>query len=151
MSTFDVSTIEFDDTVDITIPHPKTDDPFLVDVEVDDGQGGMKAVKKPMSITAYAPSTKEFRAAEAANQKRINGRIRNGKLKETPQEQTERVARFLADCTVSLNNFNYKGGDPTDRESSYAMFLDPKSGWITQPYNRELADWGNAMKSGQDN
>jgi len=144
--TFDISSIEFTDTFELVLIHPKTDDPYLVDVVEDDGQGGRRTVKKAMSVTLHAPSTKEYRSAQAANRKRYTATFQRGKSQETPEQEEARIAAFLSACTISFNNFTYKGLPQTDRETFRACYADPKSGWITSQVNQELDNWGKSMK-----
>lgn len=141
--TYDVATFEVADTTDVVLNHPKTGEPFLVDVEVDDGQGGKKPGKAPMSVTVYGPGSKVFKAAQAVSQKTYNATFNRGKSRETPDQQDARVAAFLSACTVSFNNFTYNGGDPTDRETFRACYLDAKRGWIKDQVNDEMGDWAN--------
>ncbi len=56
----------------------------------------------------------------------------------------EAIAAFLSACTVSFNNFSYKGmepGEPTYR----AFYLDKNFGWAAEKMNRDIANWGNVI------
>lgn len=140
---YDVSTFEVSDTFDVIINHPKTDDPFMVDVEVDDEKSGKATVKKPMTVTVYGPGSKPFKAAQSVQSNRAMKRLRSkGKQDSTPEEDAADTAAFLSACTVALINFNYKGG-PDDRETFRALYLDPKMGFITSQVNKEMGDWSN--------
>lgn len=141
--TFDINTVDISDTTDITINHPKTGEPFLVEVEEDDGQGGKKTVKKPMTVTVYGPGSKPFKAAQQVSQKTYQTTFHRGKSRETPEQQDARTAAFLSACTISFNHFTYNGGDPKDRETFRACYLDPKRGWLTEQVNGEMGDWAN--------
>lgn len=141
--TFDVATFDISDTTEITINHPKTGEPFLVDVEEDDGQGGSKTVKKPMSVSVYGPGSKPFKAAQMVSQKAYQATFHRGKSRETPEQNEARTATFLSACTISFNGFTYNGGDPKDRETFRACYRDPKRGWLTEQVNAEMGDWAN--------
>lgn len=141
--TYDVASFEVADTTDIVLNHPKTQEPFLVDVEVDDGQGGRKIVKKPMSVTVYGPGSDVFKKAQGVSQKAYQATFRRGKSRETQDQADARAASFLSACTVSFNNFTYNGGDPKDRETFRACYLDAKRGWIKDQVNEEMGDWAN--------
>lgn len=140
---FDISTIEMTDTFDLVIIDPRTEDEFLVDVE----ENG-RPVRRAMSITLWSPGTKEYRAAQAENRKRLQKAFKNGKLQEEPEQEEARLARWFQECTVSFNNFTHNGGDPKDAETHRACYADPKSGWITQQVNVALDNWGKSMKTG---
>ncbi|MDO8912297.1 MAG: hypothetical protein Q8N10_03305 [Phenylobacterium sp.] len=141
--TFDVATFDVSDTTDVTLNHPKTGEPFLVDVEVDDGEGGKKTVKKPMSVTVYGPGSQEFEAAQAQSEKSFGLSFHRGKSRETQAQKKARIASFLSACTISFNNFTYGGGDPKDRETFRACYSDPKRNWLTEQVNLEMGDWSN--------
>lgn len=148
---FDVSTIEMSDTFDMPLIDPRTEDVFVGETQVDDGQGGTKAAPAPASVTLWSPGTKQYRAAQAENRKRYMKTFRNGKSQEEPEQEEARVARFLQECTVSFNNFTHRGGDPKAAETHRACYGDPQAGWITRQVNESLDNWGKSMKGAQTN
>jgi hypothetical protein len=137
---FDVSTVEVADTLDVTINNPKTGEPFMVPVE---GQTALQ----PMSVTLYGPGSKEYKAAQNQSRKTYALTFHRGKSRETPEQEEARTARLLADITVSFNNFTYKDGDPKAHETHRALYIDPKMGWITSQLDGEVGDWGNSVKA----
>lgn len=149
MSTFDIASLDFSDTTEITINDPRTNEPFLVDVELPDGEGGKKVAKRPMTVTVHGPGSRQFKAAQAVSQKAHAATFSRGKSRETPEQKEAREANFLSACTVSFNGFTYNGGDPTDRETFRACYLDPKRGWLTEQINTELGDWANFKATAQ--
>lgn len=141
--TYDVANFTVEDTTDIIINHPKTGEPFMIDVEEDDGQGGKRPAKKPMSVTVYGPGSKEFEAAQAQSEKAFGLSFHRGKSRETPEQKKARTSAFLSACTIRFNHFTYNGGDPTDRETFRACYSDPKRNWLTEQVNLEMGDWSN--------
>lgn len=141
--TYDIASFDVSDTTEIAIIHPKTSEPFLVDVEEDDGLGGKKTVKKPMTVTVHGPGSKAFKAAQAVSQKSFQATFHRGKSRETSDQKDAREAAFLSACTIAFNNFTYNGGDPKDRETFRACYLDPKRGWLKEQVNDEMGDWAN--------
>lgn len=132
---FDFSTIDVSETVEIEILHPATGEPML-------GEGG-----KPCSVTTWGPGTKQFLAAESRANSRVVKRVRvKGNAEPTYEEDLAHKATFLADITVSLNNFTYQNGDPKARETFFALYSDPKLGFIVKRVNGEAGDWGNVLK-----
>lgn len=134
MTTFDISTIEIADTITVEILHPATGEPYLNDSG------------EPLSVTVHAPGSPQYAAAQAAAGNRMSKRFRQkGKVDTTPEEDAAHKAQTLADLTISLNGFTYKGGDPTDRKTHLALYKDPKMGFITDKVNADAGDWGNCM------
>lgn len=131
---FDVANFQVSETSEITINHPMTGEPFLVDTA--DG-------KKPMIVVVHGPGSKAFKAAQAVSQKSYMATFNRGKSRETPEQQNARAASFLSACTIEFRNFTYNGGDPLNRETFRAMYLDPKAGWLTEQVNEQMGDWAN--------
>lgn len=132
--TFDVSTFAISESSEITINHPVTGEPFLVDTE--DG-------KKPMIVVVHGPGSKPFKAAQAVSQKTYSATFHRGKSRETPDQKDAREAAFLSACTIEFKNFGYKGMAQDDREAFRACYLDPAMGWLTEQVNLEMGDWAN--------
>lgn len=150
---FDIAEMEVADTFEVVIEHPKTGEPMLVggtEVTDDDGEttivGGV-----PMSVTVYGPGSKAFRAARSAqsNRNMKRARQRGGKVETTDDEDAADTAAFLSSCTISLNNFGYRGLDPSNKETFRALYLDRKMGWLTDQVNKKMGDWGNFTKAAQ--
>lgn len=144
--TYDVSTVEVSDTFDVEILHPKTQDPMIVGGETtEDPETGAKKTTggKPMTVTVFGPGSKVFKAAQSVQSNRAIARFKaKGKGESTPEEDAANTARFLSACTVSFNNFGYKGME-AGREMFRALYLDPKMGWLTEQVNKEMGDWSN--------
>jgi hypothetical protein len=120
---FDVADIEVTDTFDVTINDPKTGEPILVGgTEIVDPETGEKRLVggDPITVTVYGPGSKQFKAAQAAqsnrNMKRL--RARGGNSETTADEEAADTASFLSACTVSFNNFTYRGL-PADEKPTF--------------------------------
>lgn len=132
---YDISSIQVADTFDVELVHPKTSAPML-------GDEG-----KPCTVTVYGPGSKAYAAAKAKNNLRFVERLkRKGKQEADPEEDAANTAAFLAACTVSFNNFGYKGM-PSGPDAFRALYLDPKMGFITEQVNGEMGDWANFTTS----
>lgn len=138
--TYDVMDFDVSDTTDIVLNHPKTGEPFMVDVEVGEGE---KPTKKAMSVTVYGPGSKPYKAAQGVSEKTYSATFHRGKSRETQAQKEAREAAFLSACTISFNNFTYNGGDPKERETFRSCYLDEKRGWIKEQVNAEMGDWAN--------
>lgn len=83
----------YTDTAEIILRHPE----YEVDIEHEDG--------RPVSITIYGDHSDFHR--KAVN-RRLNRKIKNPKSgkKKTIEELADENIELLAECTVSLNNFD---------------------------------------------
>lgn len=148
MSSFDISKIQVEDTFEVEIKHPKTDEPIIVGgQEVVDPETGEKSMVGgvPMTVTVYGPASAQFKAAQAVQNTKFTKRLRAGVEQSAETEATDKAA-FLSACTVSLNGFNYKG-QTEGRETFRSLYLDRKMGWLTDQVNRQMGDWGNFTKA----
>lgn len=145
---FDISTIKVADTFEMPVINPKTGEPWVIDGQISQDEDGNPVIigGKALSITFHGPATKEFRAADHAQQSKLVKRFTSkGKTEgETEDETAARVAGRLADITVSLNNFDYKGL-PNGRETFLALYKDPNFGWLVAQSQAATNDWGNAI------
>lgn len=143
----EISTIDVCDTVDVEIINPETGEPWVVAEVIDDGAGGQKTIKKVLSVTMYGPASRVFADAQTRSNNRIAKRVRaKGKTETTTDEDIAHKARFLADITVRLNNFTYRGKSEGE-ETFLALYSDLKVGFITNRVNAEAGDWGNFTKA----
>lgn len=130
---FDISTLSVNETKEIQLRHPATDELLMNDGKV-------------MSITVHGPGSKVFAKARSVAENKAVDRIKKkGNTDQTPEQKQENAAEFLAACTVSLNNFDYKGG--ADAAAIKAMYLDRKIGFISEQVDKEMGDWANFMKA----
>lgn len=149
----DISSIEVADTFDVELIHPKTGDvvrgasvPVLdaTGAPVLDEKGQPRTSPGPVcTVTVYGPGSAQFAAAKAKNNLRFVERLkRKGKQEADPDEELANTARFLASCTVSFNNFDYRGM-PNEAAAFQACYADRKMGWLTDLVNGEMGDWAN--------
>jgi hypothetical protein len=123
---FDISKLAAKDTFVLELSGPN-DEPL----KSEDG--------KALSINIYGPGSKPYARAQAVRTQRMVDRMgRKGKTKISPEEQVQENAEFLAACTVSFNNFDYKGG--ADFAAAYA---DASLGWMAEQVAAAIGDWKN--------
>jgi hypothetical protein len=124
---FNVADFEAADTAVLEVQNKKDDGPLLVN-----GQ--------PVQIVVYSPGSAEYVRAEAkssqAAQARTFAALRGKPVKETPEEARQKAAEKLAACTKELVNFPVEGG-------AFAVYNNPKLGYITAQVEKFLSDWGN--------
>ena len=125
---FDISALAVKETTVIELADPNGD-PLLND------KGDT------LSVTVYGPGSKQFQKAQSTRNRAVLDYVRRGSKKMKDNEQRELDAEFLADCTVSFNNFTYK--DLTGREMFKAAYLDAGIGFISEQVNKGIGDWAN--------
>lgn len=100
------------------------------------------------SITFHSPGTKLYQKALHKFQESKGGglaAIMKGRSNEKsdPEKDTRDLAEFLADVTISFNNFDYEGR--TGRPAFYAAYSDIELDLAAQG-NKYLGDRGNFWK-----
>lgn len=134
---FDISKLAASETTDVQLRDPGTDELLF------NGD-------KPVSVTVYGPGSKPYaKARNAAENRAIDKFKRKGKTDQTPDEKLTNTVEFLSACTVSLNNFDYKGA--TDAAAVKAMYGDRSIGWINDQVDKAMGDWANFTKSSESN
>lgn len=134
---FDISSLSVAETTDVHLRGP--DDELLYTPE-----------GKPVSITIYGVGSKPFAKAQSQASNRALDRFkRKGKTDLSAEDKAEERASFLASCTVSLNNFDYKGA--TDAAAVKAMYADVKLGFIADQVDKAMGDWSVFMKDSSSN
>jgi len=135
----DITTLAARDTATITLLHPATGEPLLVNAE------GAKA-----TITLYGPGSKQHQAARAARERRLmasaianQGKAGKPAAKADPEQERRDVAADLAACTESIGGWDYKGA--TDAKALEAAYADTTIGWVADQVQRALGDWGNFL------
>lgn len=104
----------------------------------------------PATITIYGPGSRQQAQAQADRNARILRMARkNPSARLSPEDEAQETSVFLADLTVSLNGFTYKGG--ADRAAIEAMFADRKLGWLADLVSKEAGDWANFLPQSAKN
>lgn len=100
-----------------------------------------------LSVTVHGPGSMVYAEAQAARNQRLMDRIVNssGNAKISTADQIKENAQFLADCTVSFNNWAYKGA--TDKAAMLAAYSDPSIGFVTDKVQKDQKNWANFMSS----
>lgn len=103
------------------------------------------------SITVHSPGTKQYQAAKHRFDENRNNTLAailgKGETKQNPEDETRAVAEFLADVTISFNNFDYEGKH--GREAYKAAYMDLEIGHVAIDLNKYLGDRGNFLPAKQ--
>lgn len=130
---FDITSIAAQDQ--FTLELNRADDTPLVD-----------AAGNRLSITLWGPGSKTARALRQRTlQRAINEQQRKGAIKLTAEEIERRQAEDMAELTVSLNGWGYKGAN--DAAAIRAMYADPSLGFILDQVIKAQGDWANFSKA----
>jgi hypothetical protein len=112
----------------------------VLDVQNKKDDGPLLWRGAPVQIVLHSPGSAEFIQAEAkankAAQARTFAALRGKAVHESPEEARQKTAEKLAACTFELRNFPIEGGP-------FALYNNPKLGYITQQVEKFLSDWGN--------
>lgn len=96
-------------------------------------------------ITVHSPGTKEFQAAKHRYDEKRNNTLASiigkGDTKRTAADDHADIAEFLADVTISFDNFDYEG--KKGREAYKAAYMDLEIGHVAADLNKFLGDRGN--------
>lgn len=115
-------------------------------VELDDKNGNelTDPAGARRSITIHGPGSRKFAEAESASNARMMKRVRTqgGRVKGDADADIDHKASFLADITISFNNFGLTE-DQQVRQTFREFYANPKVGYITGKVNAEAGDWGN--------
>ena len=103
-----------------------------------------------VAVNVYGPGSKQYAAAQAAQQNRLMDSLkRKGKTDKTAEQNAAESAEFLADCTASFENLEYDAltGDALSR----AVYSDITIGFIAGQIGKFLGDWANFTKASPQN
>lgn len=98
---------------------------------------------RKVSITAYGAHSSH---AQALMNERVNKRIKNPNRKLTAEQQKEQGIKLLADCTISLNNFDGVdlGDGQIDDKDPLKLYTDYP--WVRDQVDVELNELGNFIQ-----
>lgn len=110
-----------------------------------DGPDEQPDLTKPIVAVLYGPGSKQYAAAQAANQNRMVEKLkRKGKIDQTAAEKAQEQADWLAACTHSLENVAYD--QLTGEALARAVYSCQEVGFIADQVAKHLSDWANFSK-----
>lgn len=119
-----------------------------IPVKTADGKPVKDEAGNPLSVTMYGPASKQFQ--EAKHQAEQRAAERNmAKYQGTPldpitaEQKAKERAEFLADCTVSFNNFG--NGDLRGHDLYMSVYTDAEIGHIADDCEKGFADRKNFL------
>lgn len=107
-----------------------------------------EGAEQPVQIFVYGPGSDPYRQANLRAQRRIMAISKKGRraLEErTPDERAKDTADHLADITHSVLGLDLEG--QALRDGMFALYANPKCGWVVAQVNEFAADWGNFSES----
>lgn len=101
--------------------------------------------KKPLTITLYGRSSKEYRKYMAAQVRKQQNESKNPK-KKSLEEMTAENAEFLAAVSVSAANFDLAGEKIDNKEAFVKLYSNPQLVWIADQVTEHMSDLGNFVQ-----
>ncbi len=131
---FDISALSTKDTTTIQLRHPVTDELIFAD----------EAKKKPVQITVYGPGSSVYRNAITAMQ---NRQLKRNKKAMTAETLREEATELLVACSVSAENFDYKGVALTTKAAWTEMYNDSSIAWVREQVESAQGDVASFLQS----
>lgn len=115
-----------------------------------EGEAQFTEAGNALTITFHSPGTKKFQQAKHNFEKKKSNSVMammSGKSEQGRgwEDDTRDLAEFLADVTISLDNFNYDDRAP-GKDTFMALYSDIELGHIAEAANKFLGDRGNFKK-----
>jgi len=132
---FDLTTLALKDTFDLQLRHPVSGEPLFAD-----GEGK----QKPVTITLYGTSSKQYRNAVTAMQNRQLKRTAK-KEKVSAEVMREEGIELLVACVAGAQNLGIGGSAVKDESGFRTVFSDPKLSWIKDQVDEALGDTSNFL------
>lgn len=109
------------------------------------------------TVTVCGPGSKRWQQANAEKSRKATARVdkAKGKLAAAIDPTGDDETDFLADITVSFNNWTYSHPDgeewPTKRDMFRAAYADHSIGYIRQKVEKQNGEWGNYSRKPVNN
>lgn len=130
---FNLDTLALKDTTELQLRHPVTDEPLFAD----------KEQTKPVAISLFGTSSKQYRNAITAMQ---NRQLRRGKKAVSAETLREESISLLVACSDKAINLTYKGA-PLDNEDAFrALYSDPAYSWLKDQVDTALGEVSNFLE-----
>lgn len=100
------------------------------------------AKTQAIAVNLYGPASKQYAAAQAAQNNRMIDKLkRKGKAEQTPDQIASEKASFLSACTQSFEHLEYDAltGDALAR----AVYADQTLGFIADQVAKFVGDWSS--------
>lgn len=131
---FDLSTLATKDTTELHLRHPVTEELLYAD----------EAKKKPVTITLYGSSSKQYRNAVNAMQ---NRQLKRGKKQLTAEQMREEGIALLVACSDKATNLELRKGVPVDSDAAFReLYSDDKFGWLKDQVDEAVGTVANFLE-----
>lgn len=130
---FELSTLAVEDTYNLHLRHPVTDE-LLYDGDDQD---------KPVTITLYGTGSKQYRNAVNAMQ---NRQLKRGKKQPSAEVLREEGAELLVACSAGAQNLSYQGKALDNDAVFRQLYNDPSLIWIREQVDSAIGDVANFLK-----
>lgn len=130
--TFSLDSLALKETTEFQLRHPVTDEPLWAD----------KEQTKPVAISLYGTSSKQYRNAITAMQ---NRQLRRGKKAVTAEALKDESVSLLVACSDAGVNLTYDNAPLNSADAFRALYSDPKFSWIKDQVDNALGDPSNFL------
>lgn len=131
---FDISKLATKETTTVPLRHPDTDEPLFADAEK----------KKPIQVTIYGSGSSTYRNALTAMQ---NRQLKRNKKQVSAEVLREETTELLVTCSVSADNFDYKGTPLTTKQAWTDLYNDPTLSWVREQVETAQGDVSAFLQS----
>jgi hypothetical protein len=129
---FSLDSLALKDTTELQLRHPVTEELLWAD----------KEQTKPVAISLYGTSSKQYRNAITAMQ---NRQLRRGKQKVSAETLREESISLLVSCSDAGINMDYNGAALDNEDAFRALYSDPKLSWVKDQVDAALGDPANFL------
>lgn len=137
---FNLSTLKSKDTFDLHLRHPVTEE-LLYATDA----SGETDLTKPVKITLYSTSSKQYRTAINAMQ---NRQLKRGKKQASAEVMREEGIELLVACSDSATNLSLDGTTAINNADAFrTLYSDAGFDWLKGQVDTALGDVANFIQA----
>lgn len=130
---FDISKFAAKESTTVHLRDPDTEELLYAD----------KEKTKPLQITVYGTESATYRNGLLAMQ---NRQLKRSKKVMSAEVLREEATELLVSCSISADNFDYKGTPLTTKQAWTDLYEDVSLGFIRKQVEEAQADASNFLK-----
>lgn len=131
---FNLEQLALEDTSELHLTHPVSGEKLYAD----------DAKKKPVVVTLYGTSSKQYRDCMTALQNRA---LKRGNKKATAEQLREEGTELLVACSENISNLVHNGAPVDNAEAFRSLYDNPKFSWLRDQVDAHIADTGAFLKA----
>lgn len=131
---FNLEQLAMEDSSELHLTHPVSGEKLYAD----------EAKKKPLIVTVYGPSSKQYRNCMTALQNRA---LKRGNKKPTAEQLREEGTELLVACSGKISNLVINGAPVDNAEAFLSLYENPQFLWLRDQVDAHIADTGAFLKA----